>query len=79
MAESFRERTWSHVGGAERERLDAIETKMGQSVAANKTFLAIPPASLTAAQVRDQTIRLTKQMNAMRRLLFGDFDDASDT
>lgn len=43
----------------------------------NKTFLAI--ASPTAAQLSAQVKKLTRQTNALIRLLLADLDDVTDT
>lgn len=54
-----------------------IRARAAAALAANKTFLAI--ASPTAAQVAAQTKALTRQTNAILRILMSQFDDASDT
>lgn len=61
--------------GANRE---AVTAKMRQALAANKTFLALGPTP-TAAQVRDQTIRLTHETQALLLDLLNDYADITDT
>jgi len=55
-----------------------LVTKAAAAITANKTFLAL--ASPTNAQVVAQVQRLTRQMDALIRILVtGDFTDISDT
>jgi hypothetical protein len=54
-----------------------IQDKAAQALVANKTFLAL--ATPTAAQVTTQIQRLTRETNALIRLMLGLLDDASDT
>lgn len=51
--------------------------KAQKALATNATFLAI--GSPTAAQVRDQTIMLTREMNGIIKLALGQFDDLTGT
>jgi len=55
-----------------------LRTKAQQALAANDTFLAVGAAA-TAAQVRTQTITLTKECNALIRLLLNELDSTSGT
>lgn len=54
-----------------------IRAKAAQALTVNATFLAI--ASPTAAQVTTQVQRLTRECNALIRLMIGALDDAADT
>lgn len=55
----------------------ALQAKAVAAIQTNKTFLAL--ASPTAAQVRDQTIALSREMNGIIKLLVGQVDDTSGT
>lgn len=54
----------------------AIYDRMRQALAANQAFLAI--AAPTAAQVRDQTRLLTRQINGIIRMEIRDTTNISD-
>lgn len=54
-----------------------VRSKATAALTVNKTFLAI--ANPTAAQVAAQTKALTRQTNALIRMLLYQFDDSSDT
>lgn len=56
---------------------DTIRTKAQQALTINATFLAI--ATPTAAQIAAQTRALTKECNAIIRLLVNQLDDISGT
>jgi len=56
----------------------AILAKLQKAQTANSTFLALGTQA-TAAQVRDQVIALTRQMNGAIKLVLGQFDDLSGT
>lgn len=72
MAEpSIQQRWWGHVGGADKERLVTIENKARAAWAANNTFIAI--ANPTAAQTAAHSKVLSRELNGVLRLLFGDF------
>jgi hypothetical protein len=62
------------TAGANRE---ATLAKARAAFAANQGFLAL--ATPTNAQTLAQVTRLTRQMNAVLRLLLTDFSDVSDT
>ena len=53
-----------------------IYTSAKAAFAGNTTFLAIPAP--TAAQAITQTQRLTRQMNALAKIVLGDFSNTSD-
>lgn len=55
-----------------------LQTRAQAALAANTTFLALG-ATPTAAQVRDQTITLTKECTALIRLLLGQLDSTAGT
>ncbi len=56
---------------------DAVRAKASQALITNGTFLAL--ASPTNAQTLAQVKALTKENNAIIRLLIGALDDVSDT
>ena len=56
----------------------AILSKLSKAQQTNATFLALG-ASPTAAQVRDQVIALTRQMNGAIKYVLGQFDDLTGT
>ena len=56
---------------------ESITTKAQQALTANAAYLAIPAP--TAAEVRTQTERLTREVSGLIRLLLNQLDDISDT
>jgi hypothetical protein len=56
----------------------AILAKLQKAQTTNATFLALGTAA-TAAQVRDQVMALTRQMNGAIKLTLNQFDDLSGT
>lgn len=56
---------------------DTLQTRAQSALAANATFLAI--TAPTAAEVRTQTIALTKECSALIRLLLNQLDSTAGT
>lgn len=62
--------------------LATIQQRLQQALAANATFLASAKPGTAAAQASvayDQTVRLTKECNALIRLALGQLDTITDT
>jgi hypothetical protein len=57
--------------------MDTLLDRLQQAFAANSTYLGV--GSPTAAQTTGQVQRLTREMNAVLRLLLGAYDSATDT
>lgn len=55
----------------------SLQAKALAAIQTNQTFLALQAP--TAAQVRDQTIALTREINGVIKLLLGQFDDLTGT
>lgn len=62
--------------------VDTLRARSAAALTANATFLAAAKPGTAAAQASaayDQTVRLTKECNAVIRLLLGLLGDVSDT
>lgn len=60
-----------------RTNRDGLRAKAATALDANRTYLAI--TTPTTAQMRAQLERVTRQTNALIRLVVGLLDDVSDT
>ena len=69
--------TVTHPPGSKEANRRTITTKAQTALSANATFLAL--SSPTAAQIRTQVNRLTREVNALIRLQLGDLDTTQDT
>ena len=67
----------THPPGSKEANRRTITTKAQTALSANATFLAM--SSPTAAQIRTQVNRLTREVNALIRLQLGDLDTTQDT
>lgn len=69
---------WQPAPGSDAANAQSLRNKAVQAIAANAVYLALN--SPTASQSRDQVARLTRQVNAIIRLLVtADTSDISDT
>lgn len=77
-SDGSRAESWTPPAGSPAANADTLRDKAVQALAANAAYLALNSA--TAAQSRDQVARLTRQVNAIIRLLVtDDTTDISDT
>ncbi len=65
------------LGGDDRERMENMLGKIEQALTINATFLAL--ATPTTAQTAAQVQRLTRENNALIRLLLSQLDDTAGT
>ncbi len=74
---TFKDRQYAWLGGVEGMYAEQIEAKAEQALAANATYLAL--TTPTVAQNTVQIRLLTRECNALIRLLLGQFDDTEGT